>query len=537
MRRMPSFGGVSRRRFLAGLAATAAVGACISDGRTDGGDGAGPATTASITVPPDLPPGLFAVGVASGDPRPDSVILWTRLAPEPTAGGGMPPVDVPVEWEVAADGDFEDVVASGTAVATPELAHSVHVDSGGLEPATAYRYRFKVGDQISAVGTTRTAPGDEDGPERLRFAFASCQHFEQGYYTAHRALAAEDLDLVVFLGDYIYEGGPADPGLGHPRRHTTPEPVDLAGYRNRYGEYKADPDLQAAHAAFAWVCTWDDHEVEDNYAGAVGGSSGVGTGPDAFLRRRAAAYQAYYEHQPLRLDPPDGPDYAIHRTQRWGGLARFFVLDTRQYRSDQVCGPLGAGPVCPEVDDPARTMLGAAQEEWLDAELAATEAAWNVVAQQVVLSQVAVPIGDQLAVSFEAWDGYRAARQRLLDRLAGGVPNPVVISGDVHASAAGNLHADASDPSTPVVAAELVTTSISSATDPGWIALVETARATSPAARYADARRRGYVVCDVTPQRWRADFRYVSTALEPTAEVTTGATCALVAGAAGLQPG
>lgn len=280
----------------------------------------------------------FSLGVASGDPLPDSVVLWTRLAPDPLRGGGMPEEDVQVEWVVAQDERLTRVVKRGTALAPAALAHSVHLEVSGLEPDRWYWYQFRVAGEASPVGRTRTAPPLEADPRLLRFAFASCQHYEQGFYTAYRHLANEDLDLVFHLGDYIYENSGVREQV---RFHTYTELATLQDYRNRLALYKTDPDLQAAHAAFPWVVTWDDHEVDNDYAGKISENND----PEAaFLQRRAAAYQAYYEHLPLRRSSmPRGPDAEIYRSLPFGRLARFYILDTRQYRTDQPCGPERVG--------------------------------------------------------------------------------------------------------------------------------------------------------------------------------------------------
>lgn len=519
---------LDRRTFLAGLAAAGLAAGCR--GGDDGGDrrlagGAGRAVAPDELPPlPDgLPDGLFALGVASGDPVDDSVVLWTRLVADPlTVGGGLPDEPVPVRWEVARDEGFGDVVAEGDAVADPVLAHAVHVDPGGLDADTWYWYRFQVGDQVSPVGRTRTAPGAGSGPDRLRFAFASCQNRQSGYWGAHEHLAAEDVDLIVFLGDYVYEEEPIE---GAVRVGETPAPVDLAGYRLRYGEYKSDPALQASHARAPWLCTWDDHEVQNNYAGEVANrDDGTPVPRDEFLARRAAAYQAYYEHMPVRVEPPDDGELTLHRELAWGSLARFFVLDTRQHRSDQACDlDQDVGPRCDGVGDDERTMLGEDQEAWLGEALAASDATWNVLAQQVIVSKLDVPVGDLEVVNLDQWDGYPAARRRLAEQLAG-VRNPTVVTGDIHASGVGVVTRDPDDPGSGPLAAELIGTSISSLFPADYLDLVEEAADASPTIRYADARRRGYVVCQVTADELRADFRFVSTTSTPDGtEVETGA--------------
>ena len=356
------------------------------------------------------------------------------------------------------------------------------------------------------MGRTRTAPDPSADLRRLRFAFASCQHYEHGYYTAYRHMADEDLDLVVHLGDYIYEhaaaGYPA-PG-GNVRHHEGGETVTLDDYRRRLAQYRRDLDLQAAHAAFPFVVTWDDHEVDNNYAGLV-----PEDGRPGFARRRAAAYQAYWEHMPIRSSPTPQQGLRLYRRLDFGRLARFHVLDTRQYRSDQPCGDRFRSD-CPGRRRPAATMLGSAQERWLLEGLRPAPARWNVIAQQVFLAQFDLVPGPGHGFSVDGWDGYVAARQRLLAGLAR-LPdaNPVVVTGDWHANCVADLKADFDDPVSPVVGTEFVGTSISSGGDgsdrPGY---AERAMAENPHLRFFNAQR-GYVRCEVTPQRWRTDFRTV----------------------------
>ena len=522
-----------RRTFLAGVVATTLAAGCSGGGNESGeppiaSDGDLPPETAADLppLPTTLPAELFALGVASGDPLPDSVILWTRLVDDPLVdGGGMPDQPLPVRWEVAADERFDDIVASGDAVAEPALAHSVHIDASGLEPDTWYWYRFTIGTSTSPVGRTRTAPASGADVERLRFAFASCQDYQAGYWPAHDHLAGEDIDLLVFLGDYVYEGAP-DPQA--PRTHVGEAPVDLSGYRRRYGEYKSDRALQVAHAHVPWVCTWDDHEVQNNYADDV--SALLPAGAAEFLDQRAAAYQAYYEHMPVRMEPPDGPDAALYRSVTWGDLARFYVLDGRQYRSDQACDASSdLGTTCGDVDDEARTMLGEEQEAWLDRELADSDTTWNLVAQQTIVTRLAIPLGGAEAFNLDQWDGYPAARRRLVDRLRE-VDNPVVITGDIHASGVGVVTDDPDDPSSSPLVPELVGTSISSTFPAGLVDIVRDSAAGSPTVRYVEPALRGYVVCEVTPDALEASFRYVSSTAVRTAGVTTGARWVISAG-------
>ena len=529
---------IGRRAFLAGLVASAVAAGC-SSGDDDAGAGSGgsgaageapPETGSDLPpVPASLPADVFRLGVASGDPLPDAVMLWTRLLSDPLVdGGGLPDQPLPVRWEVATTAAFDDIVASGDAVAEPALGHSVHVDASGLEPDSWYHYRFSVGEWTSPVGRTRTAPPRGGDVERLRFAFASCQSYQQGYWPAHTWLAQEEgLDLVVFLGDYIYEDAPNPGAL---RSVQGPAPTDLATYRRRYAEYKADPALQAAHATVPWICTWDDHEVQNNYAGDVPDGTGARPGDGGFRERRAAAYQAWYEHMPVRIEPPDGPDVTVYRSVRWGELARFYVLDGRQYRTDQACDlPSDVGIACAEVADDDRTMLGAEQERWLGRALDDGDATWNVVAQQTILSKITIPAGDLEGLNLDQWDGYPAARRRLVDQLRE-VDNPVVITGDIHASGVGVITDDPDDPATAALVPELVGTSVSSTFPADLTALVQQAAAASPSIRYVEPSRRGYVVCDVTPEALTADFRYVATTEVPDAGLVPGARWVVAAG-------
>ncbi|MCA1843587.1 MAG: alkaline phosphatase D family protein, partial [Actinobacteria bacterium] len=466
---------------------------------------------------------VFTLGVASGEPRPDSVVLWTRLAPEPLAGGGMAPVALPVRWEVAADDGFRRIVQTGVALAEPGNAHSVHVDVGGLEPARWYWYRFATADEQSPIGRTRTAPAVDASPEALRFAFASCQHYEHGYFTAYRHMAGEDLDFVVHLGDYIYESagdGYRAPG-GNVRHHVGPETTTLDGYRRRYAQYRTDADLQAVHAAFPWVVTWDDHEVENNYAGDI---SEHNDPRDAFRARRAAAYQAYWEHMPLPAAwAGQGADLRIYRRLGFGRLAEFSVLDTRQYRTDQPCGDRPASD-CPERKAPGQTITGPEQESWLADGLGRSTAQWNVIAQQVFMAQLDLLAGPARGYDVDAWDGYVASRDRLMAFLgAHPVLNPVVLTGDFHSNWVADLKADFDDPASATVGTEFVGTSITSGGDGSDTSLVgQTALAENPHLRFYN-NQRGYVRCAVTPTRWTSEYQVVPFVRTPGAPVATRA--------------
>jgi alkaline phosphatase D len=446
----------------------------------------------------------FGLGVSSGDPTADGVVLWTRLLPQAVDARGMAPARVDVAWELAADDRLSKIVRRGVAEATPAWGHSVHVEVNGLDPDRWYWYRFRAGDAWSPTGRTRTMPRDGQRAGRLRFAFCSCQHFEQGLFTPYRHMAAEDLDLVFHLGDYIYEG----PGTANRvRRHEGAELLTLDDYRRRYAQYRSDPDLQAAHAAFPWFVTWDDHEVDNNYADAI---SERDDPRDVFLLRRAAAYQAYYENMPLRRSSmPAGASLRLYRSFSYGALASFFVLDTRQYRTNQPCGD-GRKVPCPEVFDPNATLLGPAQERWLFEGLDRSRARWHVLPQQVMLAKVDQTSGPDESYSMDQWAGYDAERVRVLEFLARRRPaNPVVLTGDIHSNWVNDLTLDPRDPASPVVATELVGTSISSGGDGSDVQpRTPEILAENPSVKFYN-NNRGYVSCELTPASLVAKYQIV----------------------------
>jgi alkaline phosphatase D len=477
----------------------------------------------------------FTLGVASGDPAPDGVVLWTRLAPQPLLpDGGMPARAVPVDWQVGADPRLGRVVRSGTVLARSAEVHTVHVEVDGLEPARTWWYRFRAGGELSPVGRTRTLPALGSSPGRLALAVVSCQHYEHGYYTAYRHLAQEDLDLVLHLGDYLYETAPAD---GQPRRHTTPAPTDLAGYRLRHALYRTDPDLQTAHATLPFVVTWDDHEVENDYAADQSERFDPSV---AFRRRRAAAYQAYWEHLPLRRrSRPRGPAAQLYRRLRFGDLAELAVLDTRQYRDDQPCdgNGVGRGQVlvgCRERLDPRRSLLGSGQRHWLLAGLARSRARWNVLAQQLLMAELDRQPGPGLAYGSDGWDGYAADRARILGFLRARRPsNPVVLGGDMHSFWVNDLALDNHQPGAEVLASEFVGTSISSS-GPDY-EQYRAYLADNPHVRFFESRWRGYLRCVADHRRWRTDLRVVQTVQRPGAPIRTLASFMVEDGRPGPQ--
>lgn len=473
----------------------------------------------------------FSLGIASGDPSPDGFVLWTRLAPEPLTDGGMPNEHVKVRWELADDEGMRRIVRSGEAVASPELGHSVHVELEGLPANRWYWYRFHAGDATSPIGRTRTMPAHQAQPDSLRFAFASCQDYHF-YYTAWQHMAAEqDLDLVFHLGDYIYEGGIR---TDRPRRHNGNEIVTLADYRKRLALYKTDEHLRAMHSRCPFVVTWDDHEVDNNYANAVDQDGGR---PEDFLKRRAQAYQAYYEHMPLRsFTKPVGPDMQLYRRVSFGRLADFFVLDTRQYRSNQPCGDKTGAP-CDGFFDPNATLLGAAQERWLQEGLSRSASTWNVLAQQVIMSGLDFARSeDGPSYSMDQWSGYYYGRNRLTKFLDEAKPsNPVVLTGDVHSNWVSEVPLDFVDQKSRTVAAEFVGTSITSGGDGGENLDYRTrVMAKNPWLRHYNGQR-GYVTCTVTPQLWRADYRTVEYVSKPGSPIRTSASFAVESGRPNIE--
>ncbi|MDH6519367.1 alkaline phosphatase D [Streptomyces sp. SAI-135] len=525
---------LGRRRFLTVTAAAAAL-AFGTHLPARGAAGSRELDAARIDSDP------FTLGVASGDPLPDSVLLWTRLAPAPfEPDGGLPQQYVTVQWELASDETFAAPVRSGAAIAYPEYHHTLHVDVDGLEPDRVYYYRFRTGTWISATGRTRTAPLTTAAAASLSYAAVSCQAYFDGYYTAHRHLSQDDVDVVLHLGDYLYEYAVNSVG-GH-RAYTdrklpalfNREAMTLEDYRLRYALYKSDPDLRAVHAAHPFVVTWDDHETENNYAGAVSENDDP---PEEFLLRRAAAYRAYWENQPLRAAQlPNGPDARLYRRLQWGTLAQIDVLDTRQYRSDQVYASTKhtGGPL---QDDPARTMTGAEQESWLIDGWRTSQALWNVLSQQVCFSQRKLDLTAEPQMSMDAWDGYRASRRRVLDGAkSAGAENLVVMTGDLHAGYAFDIKDDFDDPASRTLGTEFAATSVASGRDGAERpATWDTYLKANPHLKFYDGRR-GYVRVTLDRQKARADFRTVSAVTTPGAPISTAASFVTEAGVPGLEP-
>jgi alkaline phosphatase D len=455
----------------------------------------------------------FTLGVASGDPEPDGVVLWTRLAPRPLEpGGGLAPEAIDVVWEVAEDEGFTRPIASGRALATPQLGHSVHVEVAGLAPDRWYWYRFRSGEAESPVGRTRTAPRPDADVPRLVFAVTSCQNYEQGLFTAYEQMQRDEPDLVLHLGDYIYE---YEAGRnGKIRTHIGNEIESLDDYRIRLALYRSDPLLSGMHAKCPWLVTWDDHEFDNNYADLVSEEQGIDA--TRFQRRREAAYQAYYEMMPLRARSlPRAHHLQLYRRTTYGRLAELLVLDTRQYRTNQPNDDKRS-PLNEAALDPRATLLGAEQRAWLQSRLLASEARWNVLAQQVMMGMVGVDRDGVPTFSMDQWPGYAHERMELVRFLAERrIPNPVVLTGDIHSNWANELRVDDREHDSARVATEFVATSLSSGGN--GVAVpdrYDELRAQNPCVRFHN-RERGYVRCAVTPSEWRADFVVVDDVERP----------------------
>ncbi|HSV22842.1 MAG TPA: alkaline phosphatase D family protein [Xanthobacteraceae bacterium] len=523
---------VNRRRLIGGLAA-----GCF-------GLMAGPVVIGgAIAQARRWPADPFSLGIASGAPRPDGFVLWTRLAPDPLSinpatPGGMTGGDVPVAYEIAGDEAMHDIVRRGVADAEAAYGWSVHVDVSGLQPGRPYWYRFRSGDAVSQTGRAMTSIAAGTPVERMRFGFVSCSHYELGYFSAYRHLADENPDMVLFLGDYIYEGAQQ----GRVRTHSDGiEAATLPTYRNRYAQYRLDADLQRIHAQAPSLVTWDDHEVSNDYADKW---SQYYDDPELFLRRRAAAYQAFYEHMPVRpiLSRPEGPVMRIYDRFTFGDLLEISMIDGRQYRSRAACyeppnrlrGHFETDAACPERRAEGRTMLGYAQENWLGLGLAQSKAKWNVIAQDVLMAQLRRKVTDgNFGFWTDDWDGFPASRRRLLQSIVQArTSNPVVIGGDIHAFFANDLRVDFDDPNSPVVATELVGTSISSQ-GPPYQAIADVLP-DNPHVRFFESRKRGYVSVQVDAKQMTAQLRAISDVTDPKASVSTLKTFAVESGKPGV---
>ena len=491
---------VDRRRLLQIFAALGA-----------GGVGARPASAQGARFP---------LGVASGSPSADGFVIWTRLSAHGVTGAA------PVAWKVFEDGAAIPV-ASGVEDAPPQFAHSVHVEVSGLRPDRWYTYEFSAMGATSPRGRARTFSAAGSQADRLRFAYASCQRYDHGLYWAYGHMAREAPDFVLFLGDYIYEGAtsPRNAIREHPVRRAR----DLDDYRELYAGYRGDPLLQEMHRLCPWLVTWDDHEVQNNY---TGDHSDKGD-PD-FAALRLAGYRAYYEHMPLRARTMIGAlgDFVregrlrIYDRCDFGDLARLHVLDARQYRTPPLCASNARDRAadCVARDDPARTMLGEAQEQWLAQGLASGSPAWNVICQQTRFTTDNYSKGEDHFSASDRWDGYTHARKRVIGMIERSAPrSTLIIGGDIHRNWVANVHARPFDVSSPVVAAEFCGTSLASL--PGRSqASMDRDRKANPHCVLANSEFRGYGVVDLTPREASVSLRTVDARAEQQPPVETLAT-------------
>jgi alkaline phosphatase D len=520
--RRPTRKGLDRRAFLGTLAGVAACGSAKGPGTASSDSGSDTGTPdPSGTCLPDAPsasgaiddvrPSPFAgdpfqLGVASGDPLHDRVILWTRLVVDPIDVVASPAEEADVIWELADSQDFGNVLQQGVFVASPELAHAVHVDVDGLESDTVFWYRFRCGDHTSVVGRTKTLPCPDARPEQARVGFATCQNWMSGFYASHRSMAEAELDLIVFLGDYIYESGTT----GAVRDQGASEPFDLTGYRDRHGLYRSDADLQGCHASAPWMAIWDDHEVDNNHAGRI-------TDDADFTARRAAAYQAWYEHMPVRLPAPSAEttSWDIYRYVDLGTLARLILLDGRQHRDAQPCDD-EIGAACDEVHDD-RTLLGLAQEAWLDAAFEGQSADWVLLANPVVM--LPLDLGG-VFLNPDQWDGYPTARARLLEAVAAWAPGrTIAFTGDIHAAGVGAVPGTPSVyESTPAVA-ELIVPATSSRVTLDLADTVGPLLANQAHIEWWDWSVNGWMEAVVTESGVEAIFHLVDDVADPASDV------------------
>ncbi len=500
----------------------------------------------------------FTLGVASGSPTHDSVVLWTRLLPQGFFGSSLGSDPIPVRWEVADDDKFTRVVQTGQAVATAGLAHSVHVEVKGLTPDRWYFYRFLAGGAASPIGRTRTFPAANAKVDRLRLAYASCQRWEHGYFSAYRHMREENLDVVMFLGDYIYEY----PGAANAVRTLSGGWVTtLDGYRERYAQHKSDVDLQAMHAHCPWLMTWDDHEVQNDYAGLQAGASSADlSDPAQFAARRAMAYQAWYEHMPVRASVMtqalnglrQGAEMRIYSRVPYGQLATLYLLDARQYKDPQPCakdGKLGSNTFnpasCDEWLNPARSLLGAQQERWLNEEFKRAKdsnasnldrGVWTVLGQQTLFGQRDFKPGPEQTLWNDGWDGYPAARKRLTDALSNNaVGNPVLLGGDVHENWVGQVKVDYANPQSGNVGVEFCGTSITSRSGNASKAKTDEWLAENPHFTFADTKAKGYGVVEFTPKSLTTTLRVVDDVTRKDTQIQTLARFEVQAGRAEVE--
>ncbi len=498
-----------------------------------------------VDAPPYSGSFPFALGVASGDPAADSVVLWTRLISSHEQATPLTEGDLEVAVDVSFDDGFEDLVTSSIHVAPREFGHSVHAIAESLPSDTWFYYRFRIGEHTSPVGRTRTTPEPGSlGTAALRFGFSSCQNWESGEYGAHRHLAGEDLDLFVWLGDYIYEYGPGNagdlPSVGQ-RQHNSSEVFTLDEYRGRYALYKSDPALQDHHGAHPWIVTWDDHEVDNNHAGTATEDGQAG---EPFAARRAAAYQAWWEHMPVRVPPPQPQsDFVIYRSVEWGDLVALHMLDGRQFRSPQPTdgeavslpglGNIGVRQLSDDARNPENSMLGQVQREWLESTVDASTAIWNALGNQVYMHGLNAFVGEVASINTDSWDGYFGERQELLESIGGPDRNLIVLSGDFHSSTAAEVRSDPFDLSGPIMATEFMAPAISSTFPEQLRAFAPLVLGLNPQIRNFSPDN-GYMTCEVTEATWTTRLHTLNDVTDAATAVSVAMEFTVMAGQAGV---
>lgn len=439
----------------------------------------------------------FTLGVASGDPRPDTISLWSRLAPDPLGSGGMPHRPAEVVWELSPRADFARSVRRGRVMAWPEYGHTVKHRVTGLASDSIYFYRFRFGPHMSRVGRFRTAPAS-DNSRPVRLGVVSCNRLEDGWFHAFRHLIDDDVDLIFHAGDYIYEKAAKPDRV---RAHMGDECYSLADYRRRYSQYRLDPDLQDLHAHTAFVATWDDHEVSGNWAGQ---SDRFGTPDAVFAVRRAAAFQAYWEALPMAVPAPvPGGELALYRQILYGANLNLLILDTRQYRADQACGDK-TQRLCDEALAEGRSMLGQDQKAWFKRHIQSESKRWNVVGQQVPPFRMDYDPGEDQLLSMDKWDGYPHAQVDFNRVLETSARPPITLSGDAHQHIAVQRRELESEREAGM---DLVVTSVTSGGDGAdkdshWPQL----QASNPDLLY-NSRRRGYLLMDLSADDVTVEFR------------------------------
>lgn len=522
----PDAAGVGRRKFLKGLGAAGA--AATGLGALDATLGAVPARALGpAATGDDIPGGVFTLGVASGDPTDDSVVLWTRAAPPPDNA------DVDVWWELATTPDFVAPLASGQIIVGTATDHCAKVTPTGLAADTWYYYRFAARGAQSPVGRTRTFPAPGSSPERVRFAVAGCQLYQNGFFGAYNTIATEDIDFVLFLGDYIYEYGGHDPG--YPRNPVRFDPVDhpttRAGFSHKYRLYRSEVPLQQAHQNVPFIAVWDDHELADNY------------GPDTPNSVKDAAYGTWFDYMPTNYQGvPDDP-YRIFRKRAWGDLAEIFALDERQYRSLEPRDRVVTAKWQPPWQE-SQTMLGAAQKQWLVDGLLGSNAAWKVLGNAVMMTPLRIVDLDEplmrklnpnlaqnagIFVNMDQWDGYQRERLDILNAVNDSdVEDLIVLTSDIHTWWTSSVPLNVDDPSSPKLAAEFVTSSLSSPGLDGeyplsWqdqFALQNTLKRQNPYFDFINLLTRGYSIVEITPEACTVDYYTADIGVpDPTPEI------------------